>query len=234
MPHISPLMILFFPVLIFSLVCHEVGHAWVAWKAGDDTAQKLGRITLNPLAHVDPIGTILMPILQLITSIPLIGWAKPVPINPARFRKSIWRIYVALAGVTMNLILVLTATLCLRIYCFFEPRFFELVVAAINAPELTVSNAVLLMLIGCVVVNLSLILFNLLPIPPLDGSHIVLYFIRDINSPLGRAFVFVERFGFFILLALLYFRVLNYILEPLFLLAIKGLLAIFFFPKGLF
>lgn len=232
--HLDPHMILFFPVLIFSLVCHEVGHAWVAWKAGDDTAQKLGRITLNPIAHIDPIGTILMPILQLFTTIPLIGWAKPVPINPLRFRSSIWRIYVALAGVSMNLLLVLVAALVLRVYCFFEPRFFHLVDAAFNAPEMTLSSSILLMLISCVIINLFLMLFNLLPIPPLDGSHIVLYFIRDINSPLGKAFVFVERFGFFILLALIYFNVLNQILQPLFVLAIKGLLAIFFFPKGLF
>lgn len=227
---INPQTILFFPVLIFSLVCHEVGHAWVAWKAGDDTARLQGRITLNPLAHLDPIGTVLIPLLQIFTSIPLIGWAKPVPINPGRFRSGIWKIYVALAGVTANLALVLLSTLALRIYIIFDPDFLTRLTLA---RDLSINHSVQSMLIACVAINLSLFIFNLLPVPPLDGSHILMYFVRDLDSPLGRVFLFLERFGFFILFGLLYFGILGKILIPVFWFAVDVLLVIFFFPKGI-
>jgi Zn-dependent protease len=216
--------LLFFPALLFSLVCHEVGHAWIAWKGGDDTAKLAGRVSLNPMVHLDLVGTVIFPLLQIFTGIPLIGWAKPVPVNPGNLRSRHWDLAVSLAGVGMNLLLLVLAALGLRLF---------LMVGA--SPIFHSSGTTIyILLIAFMEINAVLMLFNLLPIPPLDGSHVVLYFIRDINSPLGRFFQGLEKVGFILLLLLVFSGQVNHILGPL----ISGVFSviefIFFFPKGYF
>jgi Zn-dependent protease len=146
--------------MILSLTVHEFAHAWSAFKLGDDTAQKMGRMTLNPIPHIDIFGTILLPLL----GVPF-GWAKPVPVNPARFRRTMsmgtGMMITAAAGPISNIIL---AILCSVIYglCL---RFL---------PDFDVGDSGLaLLLIQSIVLNISLAIFNLIPIPPLDGSRVV-------------------------------------------------------------
>jgi len=146
--------------LVLSLTVHEYAHAWTAWRLGDDTASRAGRLTLNPIAHIDPIGTFLLPLL----GVPF-GWARPVPVNPARFRSSVrmttGMALTAAAGPASNLLLavVITAGYALAV------RF---------APELMArSGGVRLLLEVMIYLNVNLALFNLLPVPPLDGSRIV-------------------------------------------------------------
>jgi Zn-dependent protease len=156
------------PVLIFSVVVHEVAHGWVAKQQGDPTAYMLGRLTLNPIPHLDPIGSFLVPaMLALLPGGFVFGWAKPVPVNPRNFRNyKRGDILVSLAGVTANLLLALA---------------FIVVMAAAEwlargAPGLMSTwRALAAMAYYGVQINLVLMLFNLIPIPPLDGSHVFYY-----------------------------------------------------------
>jgi len=212
--HFAPENILIFPVLLFSIICHEAGHAYAAYRGGDDTARLQGRMSLNPMAHIDPIGTLLIPILQLLWGIPLIGWAKPVPVNPLRLRSARWGIVVSLAGVAANLCLAVSAVVVLRVLFWVRPTSFWLAEGAEG--ELTLGLVVFRILLYFVIINLLLLLFNLLPIPPLDGSHVLLYFIRTRDSVAFRVFEFLERFGFIILLLLVFTGRIRYVLGPLF------------------
>ncbi len=173
--------------LIIGVIFHEFMHGAVAYLMGDMTAKRAGRLTLDPLAHVDLFGTILLPgimfVLSLLgTGFPfIIGYAKPVPINPFQFRKRRGIIYVALAGVTANLAI---AFLCLGIA--------RLIFST------TSWDKVVITLLYIAYINVVLFVFNLIPIPPLDGSRVVGYFLK------GEALRFyqeIEPFGFFIILA---------------------------------
>lgn len=211
---ISPAQILFLPVLWFSITVHEFGHAYAAMRGGDDTAKLMGRVSLDPLHHIDLIGTIIVPILQVFGGIPLIGWAKPVPVNPAKLRSRKWDVIVSLAGVTMNLALAILAAIVLKILMMggvLPDTAMELNALGPNAT----GRLVLVVFRGLLMLNLVLIMFNLLPIPPLDGSHILLYFIKTRDSALFKAFQFLERYGIFVLLILLYSGGLNIILTPI-------------------
>ena len=160
------------PVLIFSIVVHEVAHAWVALREGDDTAYKLGRITLNPFAHLDLVGSFIVPlVLYNLTDGMIFGWAKPVPINPSKFHS--FRsadIKVSLAGIAANLLLA--AALSVFIVVLLNVQGYLGIGKYI---DLTVSLAY-----TGVYINLILAFFNLIPIPPLDGSHVLYHVI-----PLG-------------------------------------------------
>src|SRR5436190_1549136 len=145
-------------VLLFSLSFHESAHAWMALRLGDDTAASLGRITLNPIPHIDPFGTVLMPLLQIFGGVSLIGWAKPTPYDPARFRRDVslrrGHISVALAGPLSNLILTLL---------------FSLLLAAVvhsGLPKEATRGVENIFKTG-IILNVSLSIFNLLPVPPL-------------------------------------------------------------------
>lgn len=153
-----------FLVLVFSLTVHESAHAWAADRLGDPTARLLGRVSLNPAVHVDPIGTILFPLAGMITGAPLIGWAKPVPVAVWRFERG-RRDYlmVAAAGPLSNLLLAFLAAVALRVL---PPAPIEPSQAGVLAPLARVAWDALQ-------INLLLAIFNLLPIPPLDGSSVL-------------------------------------------------------------
>jgi Zn-dependent protease len=218
------------PVLLFSLVAHEVGHAYVAYRCGDDTAKQKGRLTLNPIPHIDLIGTIIIPAIMLLSPIrlPLIGWAKPVPINPARLTRN-GQLAVALGGVTVNFILAFLGAVGLKVCLLFGV--FDNIQ---NVGTVNVQLAVLFVLLGFVIVNLMLMIFNLMPMPPLDGSHVLFYFIRTRDSVLYRAFVFLEQYGFYILIILVYLRVFEKIFIPIIHVILKGFSFVLQIPPELF
>jgi Zn-dependent protease len=188
-------------VLLFSLSVHESAHAWTALKQGDPTAQALGRISLNPLVHVDLIGTVVMPLLMIFTGVPLLGWAKPTPVDP-RFFKDLRRgqIVVSGAGPLSNLLLALV----------FAAGLF--VAARVLPPPLKEQPLALLLSLG-MQLNVLLAIFNLVPLPPLDGSHVVEWALPD---GMGHRYVaMIAPYGGFILLALVMSGALFTILNPI-------------------
>ena len=152
---------LIFP-LVLAIVCHEVAHGAMARLLGDHTAAEQGRLTLNPLVHVDPVGTVIFPGLLALAHLPVFGWAKPVPVNQWRLRNPRWGMpLVAAAGPGSNLLLGVLAAVGLGLFARFDP-------APIGLAAFTIAN-----LGNFLAINISLALFNLLPIPPFDGSHIL-------------------------------------------------------------
>ena len=196
------------PVLIFSIVVHEVAHAWVALKEGDDTAQSLGRITLNPISHLDPVGSFLVPMILWFTNTGLLfGWAKPVPIDPRKFRD--FRggdIRVSLAGIVSNLILAVVFTLLVVVFVILQ--------GAYPAAESMFGFLIRTANFG-IFINLILAFFNLIPIPPLDGSHVLYHFLpRGWRAGYQQA----GRFGILVVMALVFLvpSFFNVILWPVF------------------
>jgi Zn-dependent protease len=171
--------LIFYLGLVILLTFHEFAHAWTAWKLGDDTARWQGRLTLNPIAHIDPIGTVLLPLFMIFASPTigrfLVGWAKPVPFNPANLGNR-WRdeMLIAMAGPAMNVVLAVALVAFARVALMF------------NSAEAT--NLFLQM------ASLSLLLcfFNLIPIPPLDGSHVL----RNLTGMSYETYWNLCRFGF--------------------------------------
>ena len=156
------------PVLIFSIVLHEVAHGWVARQQGDPTAAMLGRLSLNPITHIDPVGSILVPaLLALAPGGIIFGWAKPVPINPRNFRNfKRGDILVSLAGVFVNFLLAIAFTILMAITEWLLRL----------SPDLATTWFVIRgMAEYGIIINFILMLFNLIPIPPLDGSHVFAY-----------------------------------------------------------
>lgn len=167
-------------VLLYSLVLHELAHALVAWWAGDPTARNLGRISLDPLRHLDPLGSVLLLTVGF-------GWAKPVPVRPDRFRhERFGSLAVALAGVVANLALATAALVLLRLGGLGAAP------GVIALPE-----PLLLGLQVTVRINVLLAVFNLLPVPPLDGSRVVAALLP---KPLARGYLALERFGFLVVI----------------------------------
>lgn len=200
-------------VLLLAISAHEAAHAWMSYKFGDDTARLLGRITLNPVAHTDPIGTLLIPIAGFVigsiggplASIPLIGWGKPTPVNPLRWRnKDLANIMVSIAGILANLTIALIALVLIKI--FQRTSVFD------DGTSLSgIAEPVWMFLLSALQLNVSLAVFNLLPFPPLDGSKVLYSILPDSMKPALEA---LERFGFLILLIAMQIGLLNVIFSP--------------------
>jgi len=196
------LLILVAPPILFSITFHEMAHGWMAYKLGDPTAKSQGRLSFNPLKHLDPIGTIVLFLTKTI------GWAKPVPVDPRYFknprRDMMW---VGLAGPVANFILAIISAIILR----FLPAIFAIpALSHILTP--TIVNPILVMTFLSVQINIGLGVFNLIPIPPLDGSRILAGIV-----PVDWAIYIykLERYGFIIVLLLVFTGVTNHIIIPI-------------------
>ncbi len=174
--------------VILAITLHEAAHGWVAWKLGDDTAYRLGRVTFNPLKHIDPVGTILIPGLLVLAQTGFVfGWAKPVPVQFGRLgRPRRDMILVAAAGPGTNLALALASAVLIHVTVALPDA----------AAELLRSN-----LINSIIVNVLLAIFNMLPLPPLDGGRVA---VGLLPASLARPFANLERYGLFILVGLIF------------------------------
>jgi Zn-dependent protease len=187
----------FFAILILSLSFHEAAHAWAADRLGDPTARQLGRLTMNPLAHIDWIGTVLFPLLMLYSGAPLLGWAKPVPVNARNLRSPRADFaMVALAGPVSNLVLALGAAILLF---------------AMGSRGTVGLNSVEGVLTQMVLLNVLLAVFNMIPVPPLDGGNVLAGFVPE---SVARQIDAIRPWGFLILYALLLSGALWYIVSP--------------------
>lgn len=195
-------IILYAIPIIFAITVHETAHGWVASKLGDQTAKLLGRLTLNPIKHIDPIGTVIVPVILLMLGGFIFGWAKPVPVtwqnlkNPKRDMA-----FVALAGPAANLLMVLIWA-----------GIAKLAAMLVNAGFVQLGLPIYYMGAIGIFFNVILIVLNLLPIPPLDGSRVVLSLLK---GKYAYYYLRIESYGFLILLALLALGVLDKIINPL-------------------
>ena len=190
--------------IFMAIVLHEVAHGYMALRLGDPTARTLGRLTLNPLAHIDPIGTILVPLVSIILSGMAFGWAKPVPINPRYFRNPFrGMLFVALAGPGTNIALALGATVIGRLFLTMVPRTFNITNPSFGG---NLVIAFFTFLAYLVIFNLFFAVLNMIPIPPLDGSRVLTYFLPTEGR---RIMLSLERYGFLIVIALLYTGLLS-------------------------
>lgn len=195
-------VIVFIPILFFSIVLHEFAHGLAAYRLGDDTAYLSGRLTLNPIHHVDPVGTLLVPALCYVTGLPLFGWAKPVPVNPMRLpspRRDMGK--VALAGPAVNLLLAGVFVLVMKILLLMQHSF---------SLE-TLRQAFTFLQYG-MFINVFLAIFNLLPISPLDGGRIVTALL-PVRAAL-RYDLFCARFGMWVILLLIVTGAVKYLIWP--------------------
>lgn len=177
-------------ILLFSVIIHELSHGYVAQALGDPTAKYAGRLTLNPVSHLDLFGSVLLPILLLVLTAgqgPIFGWAKPVPINPYNFRDQRWGSFkVAIAGPISNFTLAL---------------FFGLLLRLASQSLIAANGGMLIIFVFIVQINIILAIFNLIPIPPLDGHWIFFQFIPNSLAPLK---MFLQQYGMFILIFLIF------------------------------
>jgi Zn-dependent protease len=195
-----------FIVLLFSLTVHEMAHAWTADRLGDPTARLLGRVSLNPIVHADPIGTVLFPLIAMISGAPLIGWAKPVPVNARNLshpRRDF--VMVAAAGPASNLVMAVAAAVVLRF----------VTVTPVTLGEPNVSAPLATLLGQLLRLNVLLAIFNMIPIPPLDGGNVL----AGLLPPrLGVIFNQIRPYGFIVLYALMLTGTLSTLIVPPYLL----------------
>jgi Zn-dependent protease len=201
-----------FAVFLFSLSIHEASHAWMSDRCGDHTARYLGRVTLNPIPHLDPIGTILFPLLGAITHFPLIGWAKPVPFNPAHLKNPRRdQIFISIAGPAANILAGGTAFALLAVLKLSSLRVHDLINNGWIGANESFLIPILLMLYYAMIINLALAFFNIIPIPPLDG-HWILYGLLPPGA--AASFERMGSYGFIILYALMFMGLFKFILIP--------------------
>lgn len=183
-------------IILVSLSVHEAAHAWTADKLGDPTARLLGRVTLNPIPHIDPIGTVLLPLIMVSTGLPILGWAKPVPVNISRLREPRRDfMIVAAAGPLSNILQAVVAAVILR-------------VLIAGGVDFGIWGNVILAFIR---INLLLAFFNLIPIPPLDGGNVLAGLLPE---PAAQAFDKIRPYGFILLYALILTDVLFRLIVP--------------------
>jgi Zn-dependent protease len=210
-------LVIYMVVLLLAISCHEAGHAWMSYKFGDDTAYMLGRVTLNPVSHTDPIGTLLIPIISFVlgaaggaaASIPLIGWGKPTPVNPRKWTDYRWgNIMVSIAGIGANLILAIIG------FAIFKTLLETHSVTAENVDSGLI-KPLIIFLEYMIMLNVSLAVFNLLPFPPLDGSKVLQTFMPESFTPV---FNIMEQYGYLILMLLIYWGVVGVVIRPVYML----------------
>jgi Zn-dependent protease len=207
-----------FAVLLFSLSIHEASHAWMADRLGDYTARYLGRVTLNPIAHIDPVGTVLFPIIAFFTGLPIIGWAKPVPVNPVHLRRPRRdHMLISVAGPGSNFLAAAVSFVTLAVFMLTSPKAAGLIINMSETWRIPQQQTVFAPLLGlvffCLVINLLLALFNILPIPPLDG-HWILHALLPYNA--SRVLERVGGFGILILYGLMFMGLFRYLLMPIY------------------
>ena len=188
---------------VFAIILHEVMHGFVALQLGDDTALRSGRLTLNPLAHIDLFGTIIMPLALLFMHLPVFGYAKPVPVNFSRLRSPrIGMLLVAAAGPLTNIVLAVASSIGMRI-----------AIGHVTGPwGSTIALPLYYMLRASVVINVVLAIFNLFPLLPLDGGRVM---VSILPFKAARAFSQLEPFGFLILVVLLYTDSVERVINPI-------------------
>src|SRR5437016_5221262 len=208
-------------VFLFAISFHESAHAWMANRCGDPTARMLGRISLNPIKHIDPLGTILLPLVAMLTHIPVLGWAKPTPVDPRNFRRPVLDdILTSVVGPISNFIVASGAVLILTTVSFTSqigraivhampivyPNNLDVLATQTNSVLMPIS----LLAYELLVINVVLGIFNLIPVPPLDGSHVLRHLLPE---PIRRVY---DTIGWFALLALIYFApgLLNSLISP--------------------
>jgi Zn-dependent protease len=210
-PELIAQLVIYMVVLVFAISAHEAAHAWMSYKFGDDTARLLGRITLNPVAHIDPIGTLLIPIAGFIignlggplAAIPLIGWGKPTPVNPLRWRnKDLANVMVSGAGIMANLTIAAVTLIIIKILQYS---------GLVSEISETMLQPISMFLSFTLIMNVSLAVFNLLPFPPLDGSKILETFLPESFRPVLTV---MEQYGFMILMVLMYMGFFRVIFSP--------------------
>ncbi len=188
---------------LFAISVHESAHAWTASRCGDPTARMLGRVSLNPIRHIDLFGTIVLPLVAAISGIPLLGWAKPTPVNPRNFRNPMLDdILTSVAGPVSNFIVATGALLLLGGISLSSASGHTLVMGLVAGDNGASSDSALapvgVLLFELMFINIVLAVFNLIPVPPLDGSHVLRHFLSE---PVRLVY---DRIGIFGLLALVY------------------------------
>jgi Zn-dependent protease len=213
-PELIGQLVIYMVVLIFAISAHEAAHAWMSNKFGDDTARLLGRVTLNPVAHTDPIGTLLIPIAAFVighiggpaATIPLIGWGKPTPVNPLRWRnKDLANVMVSGAGIMANMTIAIVTLVIIKVLQYSGA------LSALAEQSETMLQPVSMFLAYSLFMNVSLAIFNLLPFPPLDGSKILETFLPESFRPILNV---MEQYGFMILMVLMYMGFFRAIFSP--------------------
>jgi Zn-dependent protease len=187
--------------LLFAICVHESAHAWMANRCGDPTARMLGRISLNPIRHIDPVGTVLLPIIARLANFPMLGWAKPTPVDTRNFKNPVRDdILTTVAGPVSNFIVATAAAIALAAIALIAPGGRSVVAGVLTGLMFSDSLfvPVSLFLYELMAINIVLGVFNLIPVPPLDGSHVLRHFLSE---PLRRAY---DTIGIFGLMALVF------------------------------